>query len=220
MHQFDEYINTIIKDLKISKKKKDEIAEEFLDHLQMLKKEYLSKGMSEIDAVKQAMITFGEENRLKRELSKSLLSYKSFHNIIGGVIIFLIVFIIGKYISVPVYGPKYWDLPISSILFYTLIPNDIIFIALGYYLPIFSKRMERIRNIILVATVIGVLRRGLMLLLFPTPWNGLELYMKLIILISPLSIVSHVIGYVFGFVLLQLFHRTSEVCKRLVLKIF
>jgi len=69
MHQFDDYINRILKDLKISKKKKAEMAEEFLDHLQMLKREYLAKGMTENEATKQAMITFGEENGLKRKSS-------------------------------------------------------------------------------------------------------------------------------------------------------
>lgn len=218
MHQFDDYINTILKDLKINKQKKSEIAEEFLDHLQMLKIEYLSKGMTENDATKQSMITFGEENGLKRKLSESLLNYKSLLNIIGGVIILFIVFRIGSYIPVPGYDPKHSYSSVSSILLYTILPNHIIFIALGYYLPIFSIKMVRIQNIILASIVIGVLWRIFIYLLFPTQWNSLELQMKLITLLSPLAIISNIIEFVFGFALLQLFHRISAICKKLVFK--
>lgn len=218
MDQFDDYINTILKDLKINKKKKGEIAEEFLDHLQMLKIEYLSKGMTGSDATKQAMITFGEENGLKRKLSESLLNYKSLLNIIGGVIILFIVFIIGSYIPVPGYDSKHSYSFIYTMFFYSIVPNNIIFIVLGYYLPIFSIKMVRIQNIILVSIVIGVLWRIFIHLLFPTQWNSLELQMKLITLISPLMIIANIIEYVFGFALLQLFQTTSAICKRLVFK--
>ncbi len=220
MHQFDDYINTILKDLKINKKKKGEIAEEFLDHLQMLKMEYLSKGMTESDATNQAMITFGEENGLKRKLSESLLNYKNLLNIIGGVIILFIVFRIGSYIPVPGYNPKHSYSSVSSILLYAILPNHIIFIALGYYLPIFSTKMVRIQNILLVSIVIGVVWRIFIHLLFPIPWNSLGIQMKLITLVSPLGIISNIIGYMLGFALLQLFHRTSAICKRLVFKTF
>lgn len=220
MNQFNDYINTILKDLKIDKKKKGEMAEEFLDHLQMLKMEYLSKGLTESDATKQAMITFGEENGLKSKLSESILNYKNLHNIIGGILILLIIFIFGSKIPISGYDPKQQYFFISSILLHTIVSSNIIFIALGYYLPIFSKKLIRIQNIILVSIVIGVVWRAFMFLLFPTPWNSLDIHTKLIILVSPLGVISNIIGYVCGFALLQLIHRTSTIFKRLVIKTF
>lgn len=217
MHQFDDYINTILKDLKIDKKKKDEMAEEFLDHLQMLKLEYLSKGMTESDATKQAMITFGEENGLKRKLSESIPDYKNLHNIIGGVIITLIVFIMGA--RIPVLGYELNRSFVSAILFHAIVPNAI-FIALGYYLPIFSKRMTKIKNIILVSIAVGIVYRLSIHLLFQTSWNSLEPQIKLITMVSPLGIISDIIGYIFGFALLKLFNRIPTICKRLGFKAF
>jgi len=223
MGQFDDYINSIIKGLRITEEKKAEMAEEFLDHLQMLKMEYLAKGMSESDATKQAMITFGEEKRLKRELSKSLSSYKSLHNIIGGVIILLIAFIIGRYVPVPGYDLEYSHSPIYSPIYgvlYTVMPNNILFIALGYYLPIFLKRMEKIQNILLASIVTGVVYRLFIHLLFSTSWNSLEITTKLIMLASPLVIISNIIESMLGFTLLQLFHRMPNICKKSVIKHF
>jgi hypothetical protein len=149
MCQFDDYINSILKDLKISKNEKKELAEEFLDHLLMLKQEYLSKGLTESDAVKQAMNSFGKENALKRKLSYSYLNYRSFLNIFTGIILFLMLFRIGAFIPMPGLSPadnifvRVFKLSMSTI---------ILFMPMGYFLPIFFKQKKTILITVLIST--------------------------------------------------------------------
>ena len=55
MHEFNKYIHSIIDGLKISQKKKNELSEEFMDHLESLKLEYVHDGLPEKEAVQKAI---------------------------------------------------------------------------------------------------------------------------------------------------------------------
>jgi len=77
MYEFDTYINTIIGGLKISKEKKEELAEEFRDHLGSLKSEFIKDGFSEVESIKRAIERFGESNDIKKKLHKSLFSFRN-----------------------------------------------------------------------------------------------------------------------------------------------
>lgn len=164
------------------------------------------------------MITFGAENGLKRKLSETLLKYRNLHNAICGVVVFFIYFVIGANIPIPGYDTMKLNSYVFGIILYTVIPSNILFIALGYYLPIFIKRMEKIQNIILVSNIVGLIYRLCVLLLFVEPKNSLELPMKLLMIFSHIGIISNTIEGMFGFALLHLFHKTSTVYKRLVIK--
>ena len=89
MYQFDEYINSLIGDLKINKKMKDEMAEEFRNHLEMLKLEYVSKGISESEAVKNAIESFEKENKLKRKIANSFLNHRNNTTVFTGIVLLM-----------------------------------------------------------------------------------------------------------------------------------
>ena len=75
------YINTIIGGLKISKEKKEELADEFRDHLESLKSEFIKDGFSEVESIKRAIERFGESNDIKKKLHKSLFSFRNSGNV-------------------------------------------------------------------------------------------------------------------------------------------
>ncbi|MEK8128495.1 VanZ family protein [Paenibacillus filicis] len=57
---------------------KQELIEEFQDHLMLLKKEYMEKGISEDIAEKCAVFDFGEYKSLQQNLNKTLNPFKKF----------------------------------------------------------------------------------------------------------------------------------------------
>ncbi|MFC7441784.1 VanZ family protein [Laceyella putida] len=68
----EEYLDKIVRGLPCSKRKKQDIYDELLDHLQMLKEEFASDGYDERKAEQLAIEAFGTHQTIARELKKSL----------------------------------------------------------------------------------------------------------------------------------------------------
>ncbi len=66
--RFREYIDAILKGVNISKKGKKELVEEFYDHLDMLKKEFIENGYSKEQAELMSIERFGEIEENKKKL--------------------------------------------------------------------------------------------------------------------------------------------------------
>jgi hypothetical protein len=161
MCQFDEYINSIIGDLKISKKKKYEMTEEFRDHLQMLKLEYMSKGVSESEAVKKAIYSFGQENSLKKMFANSLLNYRNKITVFIGIVLLLILMLVYRTGGrIPVTGvdttviSNVHGYAVDQMIFSKTNPILsmillLLFIPFGYFMPIIFSKIK-------TAALIGV----------------------------------------------------------------
>lgn len=67
------YVKNLVNDLKCDEKEKLEIEEEFLDHLFMLKDDYLLEGFSETKAIEMAIDSFGKESRIRKGMQDSLV---------------------------------------------------------------------------------------------------------------------------------------------------
>jgi hypothetical protein len=84
--EFEVYIAKIVKRLDCNEREREEVAEEIQDHLTLLKREFLEKGISENDAVKLAISTFGNEKRISRELQHEMSPYLKFIRLFAVVI--------------------------------------------------------------------------------------------------------------------------------------
>ncbi|KNF10084.1 hypothetical protein CLPU_1c02490 [Gottschalkia purinilytica] len=74
MIELERYVKKILDDRGINKKDKEELSIEILDHLLMLKNEYLEKGYDEKKATKKAIVDFGQYNTIGNEVKKFLPS--------------------------------------------------------------------------------------------------------------------------------------------------
>ena len=163
MYKFEAYIDSIIGNLKISKKKKEELTEEFKDHLESLKLEFIEKGLPEGEAIKSAIERFGESSDIKKKLHNSLSGFGNLGSVLFGVVIMLIILIFaglpvagtivafGDYKSTifvsPLFHGNEWFL-MSSVLF---------FIPLGYFIPIIFKRVYKVVQLALTFSILGIL---------------------------------------------------------------
>jgi len=156
MHEFDEYINSIIGSLNVSKKKNDEMADEYRDHLYMLKRDYIKSGLSDEVAIKEAIKIFGDSKILKTKLSNNLISFRSVPNILFGIVFTILWFIIGSRISVPGLGPNFFPLEHTYYLV-LLICFILMFIPVGYFLPIIFKIKSITLEYSVISIIIGII---------------------------------------------------------------
>lgn len=73
--EFEIYVGKVVKKLECSEEEKSDVSEELQDHLILLKREFLEKGYSEVDAVKLAISAFGNENKISSELQDGMFPY-------------------------------------------------------------------------------------------------------------------------------------------------
>lgn len=191
MHEFDAYINEIIKNLKIDKKQKAEMAEEFNDHLYMLKKEYIQSGMTEENAVKKAVEVFGNSLDLKKCLSLSTTNYKTIYNILFGILLFIPIFRLATFIPVPAYDPA------RKIILLQILPAVLLFSILGYFLPILFYKFNNIQYIALISIPLS-LALGILI--------GI-LHNSLLIFLIAFCIFGGLIGSIIGFAVLFVFNK-------------
>jgi hypothetical protein len=215
MYQFDEYINSLIGDLKINKKMKDEMAEEFRDHLEMLKLEYVSKGISENEAVKNAIESFGQENILKRRIADSVLNYRNNTNIFTGIILLLLVLSLGLFIPVPavdasefvVSGAIVLSMSSSSsilFLFMSSLSLILLFIPLGYFIPVVFLKVKKARHVTIATLPLGVLI-GLYLSIITLSF--LPIGLRILIFLA--SLFGSMLGSMLGYGILIIISRSS-----------
>jgi len=214
MYQFDSYIYSILNGIRISRKQKDEITEEFNDHLEMLKQEYVSKGFVEDEAVKKAIESFGKDKELKKNIANAMLNYRRVPLIIIGVFLSLLSIILCFFTPIGTgmtsSSPNYVDIytPISIFhmsvnhtiiinLLITFIVTTFLSLPLGYFLPILFNKMRKVLNIIFMSFIPFVL---ISFYQYNLALNHYELY-----LIT--NIIGSVLGATLGFILLMVLSR-------------
>ncbi len=200
MQRFDEYINQVLGNLNVSRRKKEEMADEFRDHLDMLKKDLLENGLTEEEAAAGAIRTFGDSRLLKSQLSKSSGGYRTVSNVIFGMAFTFLLFFCS--IKVPIPGMKSWDQIENTELFITFIFTVsalILFIPLGYFLPVIFKRAGKVMYIWAAALVLS----PVVTILTSTDFRGMDTE-----LLFP-YVIGGLVGSLLGFCLLKLVNRVS-----------
>lgn len=87
MVTLESYIEEIIKDL--NSKDKEEVRLEMLDHINLLKKEYVYDGFDEPTAIEKAIKTFGDANNLNKEIKKATNPLKKYFKYFSMTILIL-----------------------------------------------------------------------------------------------------------------------------------
>lgn len=209
MYQFDEYINSLIGDLKINKKMKDEMAEEFRNHLEMLRLEYVSKGISESEAVKNAIKSFDKENKLKRKIANSFLNYRNNTTVFTGIVLLMLALYLGILIPVPGVDPR----EVSRVLILSIssLSSILLFIPLGYFIPIIFLRVKKARLVVVVTLPLGAFW-GIYLSSIAIHLISITIdsqHFSFIILIFLASLFGSMVGSMLGYGILIIISRGS-----------
>lgn len=190
---FESYIQEIVNDLHCSKKEKEELMDEILDHLTLLKNEFMAQGVTEEEAIKKALEIFGEQNHIKQGLQASISPFYKFLKIGTWVLFCVYSFILffkffierlpallsfkafysegstGSFYISPngLFDIETWSrntnlIPFKNTITYitgsehynfniildNTLGNMLIFLPLGFFLPILFKKVITLRKVI------------------------------------------------------------------------
>lgn len=100
MNQLELYAKKIVEGHGVSVKEEEDLFTEIVDHLKLLKRQYMDKGYGELDAQKCAIYDFGEEKELRNQLGVAIQPFKRLFQglvwtatVIYTLIVFRILFI-------------------------------------------------------------------------------------------------------------------------------
>lgn len=230
MYEFDSFVKSIIKDIKISNKQKEEIAEEFKDHLHMLKQEYVNKGYSEEEAVKIAIENFGNSKELKNSITYAMINFRKGPLIAIGLLLFIVIF---KLCFLTPIGfsmtstlPNYVEVETPIGLFHSSLSSLIIInlsitfvlatllsFPLGYLLPILKNNIIKLRKIIFISLIPGIVMPTIeiTLALNHGELNHWEFYIIT-------SIIGSILGATLGYSLLLILNKLYTISTDIIYK--
>jgi hypothetical protein len=214
MHQFDSYIKSILNNINISRQQRSEMEEEFKDHLEGLKSEYLEKGMEEDIAISKAMEDFGSYKDLNKRLNTTIHNYRTKPAFIFGVlyIVFVLLFckisytLLSPYLSTAVSVDKSSIFKCIKFISPTMIFDIIIISPIGYFIPIIFKRVKSLRHITIINFIILNISIILILLISRITLNELMSYShkQVLILSGFYLVVETLLGSCLGYLMLRM----------------
>jgi len=203
MDRINEYIKSIVGNLEADEKLRNDMEDEFRDHLKLMKKYLQQEGLSEEEATEEAIRQFGDSRQLSRRLAKNIKGFRNIFNGIAGTALSILLYVGGTRIPVP-FISSWGQIENSRLLInaFLVLGPLLLFMPAGYFLPIIFKRAGKVVNIAAATLVLG-LARGMM--------TG-GLYADIMIT----SVMGGVAGGILGFFILKLVNRTRIKLKSLM----
>ncbi|MCM3626250.1 VanZ family protein [Paenibacillus glycanilyticus] len=178
MNSFEEYLNQILQNIDASDETKRELYEEFLDHLEQLRKSYVTDGVQDAHAIKLAISDFGHSELVGGLINKAISQNRKW-------IQALVWFVFTSYALIAVYQlfltqtrliqhsmeqPHPNLIPFQSILqyangypnynfdtwFFNLFGNVLLFVPLGFLLPILFAKARRFSTTIVWTILVSL----------------------------------------------------------------
>lgn len=165
MNSFEEYLNQILQNIDASAETKRELYEEFLDHLEQLRRSYVTDGVQDAYAIKLAIADFGESELVGGLINKAVSPYRKWLQALSWfvftsyalIVVYQLFLTQTRLILRSVGQPLYNLTPFQSILqyangyqhynfdtwFFNLFGNVLLFVPLGFLLPILFAKARR-----------------------------------------------------------------------------
>lgn len=154
MSEFKVYIENILNGLNLNKKQKSEMFYEFMDHLGLLKQEFMESGYSEEEAVKKATESFGDSVELKRKLAQ-LSKLRTLPNFLSGVVFVFITYMIGRHIWM-IYPGTGWPRDFKIHLIW-MVGGFIGILPFGYFIPLFFRKADHLLLISCISIISSII---------------------------------------------------------------
>lgn len=200
MRQIDDYVQSIVAPILTTKQVKEDLGSELSDHLNMLKEEFMQKGLGEDEAIRAAIEIFGNKRTIKNKLKEEIESYRSLPTFLTGAVFYSIAFLL--FLTLQKNGPSghaVYGLASWALLLLYLGP-------VGYFLPMIHKGFQKIGNVFLASLSGGVfieilyiaanMKNNLITLgqLDPKVWFAFAFHLAAVAIVSSMD---GVIGYIF-----------------------
>lgn len=181
MKDLSNYVQKIVDQTDCTKEEKEDLAEELLVHLEILTQEHIDNGLSEKEAILQAMIAFGLEQEIGSQLQQALFPYRRYLLIALGLGFILLNYSIFTVLL----------LEMQEAQSYTLIFNIIVGLVFLFItaFPTFSLRRKILINSNIILFLIGSTINILNLLYSDLVISNILLFISLLLVFVAIALL-------------------------------
>lgn len=178
MNSFEEYLNRILENIEASAEAKRELHDEFLDHLEQLRRSYVAEGVQDEHSVKLAIADFGESNLVGDLINKAVSPNRKWLRTLSWfffmsyalIVVYQLFLSPSRLILRNMEQPHPNLTPLQTILMYAnhyqsydfdtwflnLFGNVLIFVPLGFLLPILFAKSRRFSSTIVWTMLVSL----------------------------------------------------------------
>lgn len=226
MDKIKKYVDDVVRKLDCTNNERVEYRLQFIDHINLLKEEYIEKGYAEDSAIKYAIREFGNSDLIQNEMDNiTIFKNKLLRYFIGTIFVVYCIFLIlvlinphksGELIQISRDNGSWFGLTVNIIPFKTIIyyltighkiNSDIIirnllgkvllFVPWGVLLPFLFQKAKNFKNAILITITVTIIIQVLRIIL-PIGIADID------------NIILYTIGSIVGFCLYRYIINLSE----------
>ena len=166
MDRINEFITDLLGQRGITKDDMEDLRVELLDHIILLKEEYIDKGYNENEAIDLALKNFGNTNEIGNSIKRTLPSRNKYNDFSKIEMFKTIVFMLSGYFITLFYIIGFKEMNYESVLFNIIILSIPIIIGFSYVNLKLTTKTKRIKNIVISLVLFFLLERSIMLLIY------------------------------------------------------
>lgn len=166
MDRINEFINDLLSERGITKDDREDLKIELLDHIMLLKQEYIENGYNEDQAIELALKNFGDTNEIGNGIKRTLPSRNKYNDFSKLEILKTVLFMLVGYFLTVFYISSLGEMNYESFLFNTIISAVPIIIGFAYINLKLTIKIKRVKNLLITLTVFCLCEKVLMLLIY------------------------------------------------------
>lgn len=166
MDRINKFIDDLLSERGITKDDRRDLELELLDHMMLLKQEYIDKGYNEAEAIELAINNFGDTNEIGNSIKKALPSRNKYTDFSKMEISKSVLFMLVGYFITIFYVSTLGSMNYDSFTFYLLISSIPIIIGFMYINLKITTKNKRIKNLLISLTIFFISERLLMVLIY------------------------------------------------------
>lgn len=174
MDRINQFINDLINSRGITKEDREDLKIEILDHMMLLKQEYIDNGYKENEAIELAIKNFGDINEIGNSIKRALPSRNKHNDFSKMEITKCVLFMLVSYFITIFYISSLGNMKCENLMYNVIVSIIPITVGLVYINLKTATKIERVKSL-LVSLVIFFLSQKLLTLLIYGVSYGLHL---------------------------------------------
>lgn len=214
MDRINKFIDDLLSERGITKDDRNDLGIELLDHIILLKQEYIESGYDESEAIELAIKNFGDTNEIGNNIKKALPSRNKYTDFSKLEMTKSILFMLVGYFLTLFYISSFGSMNYEGLMYNLIISTIPIIIGFAYINLKMTTKIKRVKNLFISLAIFFLSERLLTLLIYVV---GYGFYLNRVIKLTDLVDFKYIVIFLILGIVFTVF--TNLLSDKVVAKI-
>lgn len=192
MDRINEFITDLLDSRGITKEDREDLKIELLDHMMLLKQEYVENGYDEYEAIELAIKNFGDTNEIGNSIKKTLPSRNRYNDFSKLEVAKTVLFMLVGYFLTIFYIVSFAELNYEGFLYNTIIASIPIIIGFAYINLKVITKIKRVKNLLVSFAIFFLAEKVLTILIYVV---GYGFYLNRVVNLTDFLDVKYIVMF-------------------------